>query len=38
LRIGVALGTIGLDGEAWMRAAGRLASGPIDRLWVWDHL
>lgn len=38
LPIGVALGTIGLDGEAWMRAAGRLASGPFDRLWVWDHL
>ena len=38
LPIGVALGTIGLDGDAWLRVAARLATGPIDRLWVWDHL
>lgn len=36
--IGVALGTIGLDGDAWLRAASRLAAAPIDRLWIWDHL
>ena len=38
LPIGVALGTIGLEGDAWLRAASRLATGPIDRLWIWDHL
>lgn len=36
--IGVALGTIGLDGGDWLRAASRLAAAPIDRLWIWDHL
>lgn len=36
--IGVALGTIGLDGDAWLRAASRLAAAPIDRIWIWDHL
>jgi len=36
--VGVALGTIGLDGDAWLRAAALLAAGPIDRLWIWDHL
>ena len=36
--VGVALGTIGLDGDAWLRAAVLLAAGPIDRLWIWDHL
>ena len=36
--MGVALGTIGLEGDAWLRAASRLATGPIDRLWIWDHL
>ena len=36
--VGVALGTIGLEGDAWLRAAALLASGPIDRLWIWDHL
>ena len=36
--IGVALGTIGLDADSWLRAAGHLAAAPIDRLWVWDHL
>jgi len=36
--VGVALGTIGLEGHAWLRAASRLATGPIDRLWIWDHL
>lgn len=38
LPIGVALGTIGLQGDAWLRAATLLASAPIDRLWIWDHL
>ncbi len=38
LPIGVALGTIGLEGDAWLRAAALLAAGPIDRLWIWDHL
>jgi alkanesulfonate monooxygenase SsuD/methylene tetrahydromethanopterin reductase-like flavin-dependent oxidoreductase (luciferase family) len=38
LPIGVALGTIGLEGDAWLRAAAILATGPIDRLWIWDHL
>ena len=38
LPVGVALGTIGLEGDAWLRAASRLATGPIDRLWIWDHL
>lgn len=38
LTVGVALGTIGLEGDAWLRAASRLAVGPIDRLWIWDHL
>ena len=38
LPIGVALGTIGLKGDAWLRAAALLAAGPIDRLWIWDHL
>ena len=38
LPIGVALGTIGLEGDAWLRAAALLATGPIDRLWIWDHL
>lgn len=36
--VGVALGTIGLDGDAWLRAAALLAGGPVDRLWIWDHL
>ena len=36
--VGVALGTIGLEGDVWLRAAALLASGPIDRLWIWDHL
>lgn len=36
--IGVAIGTIGLDGDAWLRAAVRLAAAPIDRIWIWDHL
>ena len=36
--VGVALGTIGLDGDAWLRAAALLAAAPIDRLWIWDHL
>ena len=36
--VGVALGTIGLEGDAWLRAASRLATGQIDRLWIWDHL
>jgi alkanesulfonate monooxygenase SsuD/methylene tetrahydromethanopterin reductase-like flavin-dependent oxidoreductase (luciferase family) len=36
--VGVALGTIGLEGDAWLRAASLLATGPIDRLWIWDHL
>ncbi|MFZ9218500.1 MAG: LLM class flavin-dependent oxidoreductase [Candidatus Limnocylindrus sp.] len=36
--VGVALGTIGLEGDAWLRAAALLSSGPIDRLWIWDHL
>jgi len=36
--VGVALGTIGLEGDAWLRAAALLAAGPIDRLWIWDHL
>ena len=36
--VGVALGTIGLEGNAWLRAAALLAAGPIDRLWIWDHL
>ena len=38
LPIGVALGTIGLEGDAWLRAAALLATAPIDRLWIWDHL
>ena len=38
LPIGVALGTIGLEGDAWLRAAALLAAAPIDRLWIWDHL
>ncbi len=38
LTIGVALGTIGLEGDAWLRAAARLATAPIDRIWIWDHL
>ena len=38
LPVGVALGTIGLEGDAWLRVASRLATGPIDRLWIWDHL
>lgn len=38
ISIGVALGTIGLDGDAWLRAASRLAAAPFDRLWIWDHL
>jgi alkanesulfonate monooxygenase SsuD/methylene tetrahydromethanopterin reductase-like flavin-dependent oxidoreductase (luciferase family) len=38
LPIGVALGTIGLSGDAWLRAASQLAVAPIDRLWIWDHL
>jgi len=38
LPIGVALGTIGLEGDAWMRSAALLATAPIDRLWIWDHL
>ncbi len=36
--VGVALGTIGLEGDVWLRAASRLATGQIDRLWIWDHL
>ena len=36
--VGVALGTIGLEGDAWLRAAALLAAAPIDRLWIWDHL
>jgi alkanesulfonate monooxygenase SsuD/methylene tetrahydromethanopterin reductase-like flavin-dependent oxidoreductase (luciferase family) len=36
--VGVALGAIGLDGDAWLRAAALLATAPIDRLWIWDHL
>lgn len=36
--VGVALGTIGLEGNAWLRAAALLAAAPIDRLWIWDHL
>ena len=36
--VGVALGTIGLEGDAWLRAAALLATAPIDRLWIWDHL
>lgn len=36
--VGVALGTIGLEGDAWRRAAALLATAPIDRLWIWDHL
>ena len=36
--VGIALGTIGLEGDAWLRAAALLATGPIDRLWIWDHL
>ena len=38
LPVGVALGTIGLEGDAWLRAATLLATAPIDRLWIWDHL
>lgn len=38
LTVGVALGTIGLEGDAWLRAAALLAAAPIDRLWIWDHL
>ena len=38
LTVGVALGTIGLEGDAWLRAAALLATAPIDRLWIWDHL
>ena len=38
LTVGVALGTIGLEGDAWLRAAAVLAAAPIDRLWIWDHL
>jgi alkanesulfonate monooxygenase SsuD/methylene tetrahydromethanopterin reductase-like flavin-dependent oxidoreductase (luciferase family) len=38
LPVGVALGTIGLEGDAWLRAAALLATAPIDRLWIWDHL
>lgn len=38
LPVGVALGTIGLEGDAWLRAAALLAAAPIDRLWIWDHL
>ena len=38
LPIGVALGTIGLEGDAWLRTAALLATAPIDRLWIWDHL
>jgi alkanesulfonate monooxygenase SsuD/methylene tetrahydromethanopterin reductase-like flavin-dependent oxidoreductase (luciferase family) len=38
LPVGVALGTIGLKGDAWLRAAALLATAPIDRLWIWDHL
>jgi alkanesulfonate monooxygenase SsuD/methylene tetrahydromethanopterin reductase-like flavin-dependent oxidoreductase (luciferase family) len=38
LPIGVALGTIGLEGDAWLRAAALLATASIDRLWIWDHL
>ena len=38
LKVGVALGTIGLEGDAWLRAAALLATAPIDRLWIWDHL
>ena len=36
--VGVALGTIGLEGDEWLRAAALLATAPIDRLWIWDHL
>ena len=38
LPIGVALGTVGLGADDWLRASARLASAPIDRLWIWDHL
>jgi alkanesulfonate monooxygenase SsuD/methylene tetrahydromethanopterin reductase-like flavin-dependent oxidoreductase (luciferase family) len=38
LPVGVALGTIGLEGDEWLRAAALLATAPIDRLWIWDHL
>ena len=38
LTVGVALGTIGLEGDAWLRAAALLGTAPIDRLWIWDHL
>ena len=38
LTVGVAFGTIGLEGDAWLRAAALLATAPIDRLWIWDHL
>ena len=38
ISVGVALGTIGLEGDAWLRAAALLATAPIDRLWIWDHL
>jgi alkanesulfonate monooxygenase SsuD/methylene tetrahydromethanopterin reductase-like flavin-dependent oxidoreductase (luciferase family) len=38
LPIGVALGTSGLEGDEWLRAAAFLAAAPIDRLWIWDHL
>jgi alkanesulfonate monooxygenase SsuD/methylene tetrahydromethanopterin reductase-like flavin-dependent oxidoreductase (luciferase family) len=27
-----------LEGDEWLRAAALLATAPIDRLWIWDHL
>ena len=38
LRLGVALGTIGLSAHEWLDLSGELASLPITRVWVWDHL
>ena len=37
-RIGIALGTVGLDAREWLQRADQIAQLPIDRLWIWDHL
>lgn len=36
--VGVAIGTVGIDGREWLQRADQVARLPIDRIWIWDHL
>ena len=37
LRIGVTLGSIGIDAAWWLDSARRLEDAGYDGLWCWDH-